>query len=67
MPFTTDDEGVEHWIFSQPDDCDHLGRTHHEGHGCEYDQAADEFRRCHDPDCDGPAGHDGPHYQWIPE
>lgn len=22
---------------------------------------------CHDPDCDGPAGHDGPHYQWIPE
>ena len=23
--------------------------------------------RCRDPDCDGLAGHDGPHYQWVPE
>ena len=23
--------------------------------------------RCHDSDCDGPAGHDGPHHQWVPE
>ena len=23
--------------------------------------------RCADPDCDGEAGHDGPHFQWMPE
>lgn len=23
--------------------------------------------RCSDPDCDGAAGHDGPHHQWVPE
>ena len=23
--------------------------------------------RCMDPDCDGDAGHDGQHYQWVPE
>lgn len=22
---------------------------------------------CEDPDCDGDLGHDGPHFQWIPE
>lgn len=27
----------------------------------------EQWGRCHDPDCDGPAGHAGPHYQWIPE
>lgn len=34
MPFTTDEDGADRWVFSQPDDCDHLGRVNHEGHGC---------------------------------
>lgn len=36
MPFLTDDEGTDQWVFSQPDDLDHLGRANHEGHGCEF-------------------------------
>lgn len=31
------------------------------------DDDHDDHPRCTDPDCDGPLGHDGPHYQWIPE
>lgn len=31
------------------------------------DHSDDDHLRCGDPDCDGPAGHDGPHYQWVPE
>lgn len=27
----------------------------------------DPYPRCGDPDCDGDAGHDGPHFQWVPE
>jgi len=44
-PFVTDDEGIEHWVFSQPDDCDHLGRANHASHGCEYDDPPED-----DPD-----------------
>lgn len=29
--------------------------------------ANDRPARCADPDCDGSAGHDGPHFQWAPE
>ncbi len=28
---------------------------------------SDDFQCCDDPDCDGEAGHDGPHFQWMPE
>jgi hypothetical protein len=38
MPFITDDEGVEHWQFSQPDDCDHLGRRSWHCEDCGWPQ-----------------------------
>jgi hypothetical protein len=35
--------------------------------GARLAELAAKAQRCQDPDCDGPALHDGPHYQWVPE
>ena len=57
MPFVTDDEGTEHWQFTQPDDCDRLGRMHHNT------TRVGTVRAC--PDCGQPQHYTGTEHGWA--